>query len=110
MKKIFCYIVPVNVGHGYVAVEAIGEDGVVLAGHISSSVEWAKIEIEYPTKLRRYEEHFPEGYELEWVDDPENHSGVKKAFALNRHEWFKFLIDEGKSREEALDTVWGSNE
>jgi len=39
-----------------------------------------------------YENHYPKGFELEWVDDPDNHLGVKAAYARNQ----KFLEEKYK--------------
>ena len=47
MVTIFCWAEPaMGRRPGDVLVQAIDEDGEVLAGHLSSSVEWAKQEIE----------------------------------------------------------------
>jgi hypothetical protein len=30
------------------------------------------------------EARYPQGYQLEWVDDPQTHAGVQAAFKLNQ--------------------------
>jgi len=108
MSKIYCWVESIpGWGPTDVFVRAIAEDGEVIAGRLSSSVEWAKIDIKHESKLKKYEEKYPEGYTLEWVDDVEGHVGIEKAFVRNRHMWFKGLIEEGKTREEAYEIVWG---
>ncbi len=46
-----------------------------LASHVSSSETWAKYDIGLtsPRKHNGYFEEFPQGFELEWVDDPAAH-------------------------------------
>jgi hypothetical protein len=108
MSKIYCWVEPApNWGPTDLYVKAIAEDGDVLAGHLSSSISFAKLDIQHATKLKKYEEKYPNGYDLEWVDDIKMHEGIQKAFILNRHSWFKKLLSEGTPKEEALNTVWG---
>jgi hypothetical protein len=33
---------------------------------------------------KAYEARYPQGYQLEWVDDPQTHAGVQAAFKLNQ--------------------------
>ena len=108
VNEIYCWVEPAP---GWkpcdVLVRAIAEDGEVLASHLSSSEEWAKIDIRHHTKLEKYTKKYPEGYTLEWVDNYPHHEGLNKAFVRNRHTWFKGLIEAGKTREEAYEIVWG---
>lgn len=41
------------------------------------------------------------------MDDVDRYGEILRAFVLNRHEWFKKLVNEGKSREDAYEIVWG---
>lgn len=108
MSTIYCWVESApGWGPMDVHVQAIAEDGEVLAGHLSSSVEWAKIDIKHESKLKKYEEKYPGGYTLEWVDDVEGHVGIKKAFMRNRHRWFNSLLNKRKTRDEAYEIVWG---
>lgn len=108
VSKIYCWTEPaVDWGPTDVYVRAIAEDGYVLAGHLSSNVNFAKLDIQHETKLEKYDHHYPDGYELEWVDDVDGHGEILRAFVLNRHLWFAKLLREGKSRDEAYKIVWG---
>ena len=68
--------------HGY----ALAEDGAGLCGHYSSTIDFAKHDLGLTSdwKHEYYQEHYPEGYELEWVDDPDNHTGWRMAFRRNQ--------------------------
>lgn len=65
---------------------AMTEDGRVLASHLSSGTEWAKHDmgITGTWKHDTYAKHCPDGYELEWVDDPSTNEAFAAALALNR--------------------------
>lgn len=108
MSKIYCWVEPADGwGPNDVLVQAIAEDGEVLAGHLSSNIGFAKLDIQHASKVEKYKAKYHGGYDLEWIDDVSNHKGIQRAFILNRHAWFKKLISKGVPREEALDTVWG---
>jgi hypothetical protein len=82
LNKIYCFI---NGGNDYfLNVLALAEDGNVLAGHASSNEYWARhdIGINSDWKHEKYKEHFPDGFELIWLDEPLNDEGFKKALAL----------------------------
>lgn len=68
-----------------VCVRALAEDGTLLASHISSDVMWAKIDIGVGSDRKHdtYREHYPNGYELEWVDDVEGHAALREAIEAN---------------------------
>lgn len=69
--KIYCFI---NGGTDYfLDVAALAEDGNHLAGHASSNIYYAMhdIGIESDWKHDNYKKHYPDGYELVWIDDPE---------------------------------------
>lgn len=65
---------------------AIAEDGTLLASHMSSSHGWAKHDIGVTSdwKHDQYAEHYPDGYEVEWVDDPRGHAGLMAAYERNQ--------------------------
>lgn len=65
---------------------AIAEDGHCLAQHWSSSLWYAKHDMGLTSdwKHDRYAAHCPDGYDLEWVDDPLTHAGLQAAYALNQ--------------------------
>lgn len=62
---------------------ALAEDGTPLAGHCSSSIGWAKHDIGIGSdwKHDKYRAHYPDGYELEWVDDVDGHPECLAAIA-----------------------------
>ncbi len=71
---------------GDVYASALAEDGTGLAGHLSSSVNFAKHDIGLTSDWQHdaYREHYPDGFELEWVDDAATHEGWQAALVLNR--------------------------
>jgi len=84
MSKIYCFI---NGGYpDMLNVIAVAEDGKVLAGHCSSHRQWAihDIGITSDWKHEHYKEHYPDGYELVWLDDPANDEDFKKIIELNK--------------------------
>jgi hypothetical protein len=85
MKKIFCFV---NSGKGsdMQVVIALCEDGHCLANHLSSNEGWARHDIGITSdwKHENYKEHCPDGYELVWVENPEESEDVDKAYQLNQ--------------------------
>jgi hypothetical protein len=83
--KIFAWI---NSGKGtdWNVVVALAEDGRCLCSHVSSNEGWAKhdIGITSDRKHEIYNEAFPGGWELVWVDDPDTHEGLNGAYKLNQ--------------------------
>ena len=80
--KIFAFI---NSGAGtdWVNSAALAEDGHFVAGHISSNDGWAKHDMGIGSdwKHEDYLKHYPEGFDLEWVDgNPTMHPGVVAAY------------------------------
>jgi hypothetical protein len=96
---IYCWI---NSGRGTdcVVAMAMAEDGTCLAQHISSSDRFARLDSGFAdapeahvlavewgpnrAKRARFAEHYPDGYGVEWVDDPAHHPGLLAAYALNQ--------------------------
>ena len=64
---------------------ALAEDGTGLCSHLSSSVGWAKHDVGLTSNWKHdlYDEHYPDGYELVWLDNPETDPGWLKAKAIN---------------------------
>lgn len=85
MKKIYCFV---NSGRDtdMQHVIALCEDGYCLAGHLSSNEYFARHDIGLGSDWKHeiYKEHCPDGYELIWVDDPENSKEVESAYQLNQ--------------------------
>lgn len=72
--------------HADVIGEALAEDGIGLASHLSSNIDFSKHDMGLTSDWKHdtYAEHYPDGYELEWVADPATHKGWQKALALNK--------------------------
>jgi hypothetical protein len=85
--KVFLFI---NSGAGtdWVASMAMAEDGAVLAQHVSSHDEFAHHDIGHTSdwKHEEYRAHYPDGYEVEWVDDVRGHAGLMAAYAKNQEQ------------------------
>ena len=88
MPKIYLYCVhggfrPIDV-IGY----ALAEDGTGLGSHLSSDGDYSMHDMGLTSSWKHdtYSEHYPEGYELEWIDECnlDNHSGWVKAFNINQ--------------------------
>lgn len=71
-------------------VMAISEDGHVLGGHVCSHECFFLGDLgfiddaDWSNKREKYDEHYPDGYTLEWVEreDIAGHAGLQRAFAL----------------------------
>ena len=91
LPKVYCYISGPGFGDTE-AVYALAEDGAALASHCSSDVAWAMADIGFAGdsfgRRKLYDQHYPDGYVLEWVADPDSHSGLAAALKRNheKHE------------------------
>ena len=67
----------------WVITSALSEDGEFLAGHCSSNDWWAQHDIGLKSEWKHdiYQERYPDGFELEWVDNPKQHAGLMAAHA-----------------------------
>ena len=65
---------------------ALGEDGHGLCSHYSSGKGYSKHDMGLTSNWKHdiYEECYPEGFELIWIDDPDNSEEWKKAYSLNQ--------------------------
>ena len=64
----------------------IAEDGTCLAGHICSQHGYATHDMgiaENGLKRDLYAKHYPGGFEVVWVGDPDTHEGLKLALERN---------------------------
>jgi len=78
--KIYCFINGKS-DTDVVVIATVVKDGKLcaLASHISSSVSWAKNDIQSNYKHKTYKKYFKEEeYEIEWVDDPKTHEVLKE--------------------------------
>ena len=69
---------------------AMAEDGVVLGSHYCSDEEFARHDLGFikrsrPDRHKKYAEHYPDWYKMEFVPSSEvlTHEGLKAALALN---------------------------
>ena len=78
--KIFAFING-NRGTDLIDVVALSEDGHVLAKHCSSSEDWAKHDIGINSDWNHdhYNKHYPDGYELVWVENAKEDDGLLAA-------------------------------
>lgn len=103
MGKIYLYCVALGTGSGRVSGSSVGgdvmgyalaEDGVCLASHLSSDKYFSMHDMGLHSdwKHDKYREHYPDGFELEWVEESnlDSHKGWKEAFRLNT---LKSVID-----------------
>lgn len=94
MTKIYLHAIPTG-GSSYgvirdaeitgdVVGHALSEDGVHLASHFCSGVNWAKHDMGLTSEWKHdiYRETYPDGFELEWVDyeDLDTHVGYNEAY------------------------------
>jgi hypothetical protein len=89
IHKIYCFSNMVNGGEGIAY--AIGDDGVILGSHWCSDEGYVPhdlgvIEGSRLDRHKTYKEHFPDGYEMEFVRSSEfnNHIGLQEALKLNQ--------------------------
>lgn len=88
MVKIYLTCFPFNWGRDRQDVEgcALGEDGQGLATHLSSNIDWSKHDMGLTSdwKHDHYAKVYPEGYELVWIDNPDQDERWQKALELNQ--------------------------
>lgn len=65
---------------------AIDESGKFVAAHVSGSEGASKRDMTSDQKHGIYQAAYPEGYELEWVDEPMYHKGLLEAMRRGRIE------------------------
>jgi len=86
-RKPKIYLTAHNNGWGWVG-HSLAEDGTGIAGHLSSSIDFAKHDMGLTSdwKHELYDAHYPDGYELEWIDmeNLDSHEGWQKALELNK--------------------------
>jgi hypothetical protein len=91
MPKIFCFS---NVkGGGDGVAYAMAEDGTVLGSHWCSHEGFVPHDLgveegSRPDRHKTYAEHYPDGYEMEFVraSDVTTHAGLIEAFRLNQEQ------------------------
>lgn len=70
---------------------AVAEDGTGLSSHLSSSVGFSQHDMGFTGTWKHdvYKKHYPDGYEVEWVNesDIEGHEGLQAALVKNKALW-----------------------
>lgn len=97
---------------------AMGEDGVVLNRHLSSSLGFSKIDLglESDRGHAEYDAHFGAGnWRLEWVDDPGSHAGWQTALLRNKLLRHRAMLEACVEKAEgavtdAIVKVWLTND
>lgn len=67
--------------------KAVAEDGTDLGGRFCSSLRWVKLDMGFGSSggmHTKYAEHYPNGYHLVWVEDPDNHPELQAALERGR--------------------------
>lgn len=85
--KIYLLCEPYDWGeHHDVIGMALAQDGTGLCSHLSSNIERSKHDMGLTSNWHHdsYDKHYPDGYELVWVDNPDNDEGFQKAVVLNK--------------------------
>jgi hypothetical protein len=82
--KIYAFINGIVPGLGDVLPVALAEDGTPLASHCSSSIHWARHDIGVTSDWKHeiYEKHYPNGFDVEWIDEPDQHEGCRRALEI----------------------------
>lgn len=85
MPKIYIFVNE-KLGSGDVIGLALAEDGHCLASHLSSHEGFLKFDMGLTStrKHEAYKNHYPEGFELVWVDDAINSKEVEEAYLKNQ--------------------------
>jgi len=81
LPKIFAFC---NGGSpGWLSMEALAEDGEFLAGHICSDKGFGPHDMGVTSNWKHpeYRKHYPDGFEVVWVDDAMTHVGLNEAYA-----------------------------
>jgi len=79
-----CFPAP-NWGEESVVGYALAEDGQGLVSHLSSSPEFSKHDMGFNSDWHHdtYKTKYPDGFEVVWVDDPDNDPDWIRATQLN---------------------------
>lgn len=68
---------------------ALAEDGTCLAEHLCSNHGWIYHDLgvnEDGRNRDKYAEHYPDGFVVEFVENPKEHPGVQAAYKLNQEQ------------------------
>lgn len=86
MNKIYCFIS--DLYDDGVAVVSVSDTCKIMSNHFSSGISWAKHDIGITSDWKHdiYQKEFPNGYELEWVDDVDSHVDLMKIIKTMSNE------------------------
>lgn len=87
MPKVYVFNNGTQQRTGGVYYDVISEDGVFFSQEVFESKEDAHDLLGVGHSTRRhdvYRRYYPDGFEVEAVDDPDNHAGFQKAMQLHR--------------------------
>ena len=87
MPKIFLWCAPCPTwGSESVIGYALAEDGTGLCNHLSSNVDFSKHDMGLTSDWHHdtYAKHYPDGFELEWIDDVDNNVELINALKINQ--------------------------
>lgn len=87
MPKIYVFVNG-RFANGDVISQAIAEDGTPLGSHLSSNESFAKHDMGITStwKHEHYAAHYPDGFDVVWVDDEEKCEGLDHALWLSREQ------------------------
>jgi hypothetical protein len=69
---------------------ALAEDGQVLTSHLSTNLDYLKGDLGFletsmgKIKREKFAEHYPDGFEVIWLDNPQEDAGYMAALARNQ--------------------------
>ena len=93
---IYCFVD----GHwssGDTSAVALSQDGECIGGHLSSNESWSKRDMHHPTKYKKYNEHFPEGWVLVWVDNAD-YKQCKSEDGNEKYALFDLALENNRKR------------
>jgi hypothetical protein len=86
--KIYVFCEPGGFEPGDVIGHALAEDGTGLCSHLSSNPSFSRHDMGITSDWKHdiYKDHYPDGYELEWIEtkDLDTHPGFIAAYDLNQ--------------------------
>lgn len=86
LPKIYVFVNQRGPAPDWIVTQALAEDGMGLGSHVSSNDWYAKHDIGATSNWHHdtYRAYYPDGYEVEWVDDPSTHAALLAVFELNQ--------------------------
>lgn len=83
--KVYTFCLPApHLGPTDVCGFALSEEGDFLASHVSSSPSWSRADMARAHIAEAIAQHPGGPHEVEWVEDPDSHEGLRRARELNK--------------------------